>query len=66
MKTLVFYRSADSTLNTSEFDVDFWPVGKKINCKSFMQLFDWGTFPRDRIAFFMDCDLSKFLGGKPA
>ena len=57
-----FYRSAIQHLIPSEFDVDFWPVGNKDKLQKLYALFDWGTFPRDRIAFFMDCDLSKFLG----
>lgn len=56
-----FYRGAIEHILPKEWAVDLWSVGNKDKVIQLYAGFDWGRFPKKRIGFFIDRDLSEFL-----
>lgn len=59
-----FYHGFIDHMLPSEWDVDIYPVGNKDKVIGLYEVFDWERFPKSRILFFVDRDLSAFLAQK--
>lgn len=57
-----FYRGAIDSLLPSNWSVRLFMAGNKDSVTSLHDTMDWSRFPKERICFFMDRDLSLFLG----
>ena len=56
-----FYRGAIEHMLPKEWTVDLWSVGNKDKVIQLYADFDWVRFPKNRVVFFIDRDLSEFL-----
>lgn len=56
-----FYRGAIEHMLPEKWTVDLWSVGNKDKVIQLYAAFDWVRFPKNRVVFFVDRDLSEFL-----
>ena len=59
----VFYRGIIDALLPAGWSVRTISAGSKIRVIETLKAFDWNRFPPKRVGFFVDRDLSTFLGG---
>lgn len=59
-----FYRGAIENNLPEGWSVDLWSVGNKEKVIELHNCFDWTRFSKNRVVFFIDKDLSYFLGEK--
>lgn len=57
-----FYRGCIDSLLPQDWQVDLWPAGNKDKVVQLHDEFDWERYHREQVMFFMDRDLSDFLG----
>lgn len=56
-----FYRGFIEQIVPPDWSVELWPAGNKVAVCRILESFDWRRFPKQRICFFVDRDLSEFL-----
>lgn len=61
---LCFYRSAIESVLPDGWGCELWHSGKKQNVLNIYGLFNWSQFNKEQILFFVDKDLSVFLGSQ--
>lgn len=59
-----FYRGFIEHILPEEWDVELWPAGNKGAVLKIHSDIDWRRFPKKRVCFFVDQDLSLLLGEK--
>ncbi len=59
-----FYRTFIENVLTDGWECRLIPAGNKENVLNLFAAMDWGRFPKKAICFFVDRDLSEFLGGE--
>jgi hypothetical protein len=57
-----FYRGIIERVLPAEWHIELWPAGSKRNVSRIHRGLDWRSFPKQRICFFVDRDLSDLLG----
>ena len=57
-----FYRGFIEQILPADWKVELWPAGSKTTVYRILDGFDWRRFPKQRICFFVDRDLSDLLG----
>lgn len=59
-----FYRGFIEYILPQQWQVDLWPAGNKDKVVQLHDEFDWSRFSKKQIVFFIDKDLSPFIGEK--
>lgn len=56
-----FYRGFLELLIPETWEIELWPAGNKDQVYRIHQYIDWRKFPKARVCFFVDRDLSKLI-----
>lgn len=56
-----FYRTYVNTLLPSGWEIELMPTGTKKNVVDMFNAFEWDIYPKNRVLFFIDRDLSSFV-----
>jgi hypothetical protein len=59
-----FYKGFIESQIDGNWEVELWAAGSKKNVLNIYKEFDWNNFPKTRICFFIDRDLSFFMNAK--
>jgi hypothetical protein len=59
-----FYRGFIDHLLPDDYEVELWPAGNRNNVLQIHQGIDWRRFPKQRVVFFVDRDLSDLIPEK--